>query len=901
DYALWQRAYLSGERLEGQLAYWRARLADAPPLLEIPTDHPRAVGPRPRAGSHRFALSTRATRGLQALARREGATLFMTLLAGWQALLGRYAGQDDLVVGTPVAGRDRRETEDLVGLFVNMLALRVDLSADPSFLQLLSRVRKAALEAYAHQDLPFERLVEELVVGRSLAHAPLFQVTFALDRSGGRDLLELGELRPEPFATGAAVTRFDLGLTMREEDGSLSGVLLYRAALFEPETGERMLRHLEVLLEAVAADPRLRLSDVPLLDDAERAQVLHAWNATAVQHPEGCCVHTLFAEQAACTPDALAVVFEDRTLSYAELEREANRLARHLRRLGVAPEVLVGVCLERGLDLLVAVLGVLKAGGAYVPLDPASPSERQRTLLADAHAPVLLTQAHLAARLEGYRGAVVRLDADREIIAREPDEAPRVEVAPRNLAYVIYTSGSTGTPKGVLVEHRSVLNLFAALREAIYAGRGAGAPPRVSMNGPLSFDTSVKQWVQLLGGATLYPVPEAVRVDPGAMTDYLRRHRVEVLDCTPSQLRMLLGEGLLEKGGTGVTDVLAAGEALDEGVWEVLAATEGRPGWNLYGPTECTVDVALSRVWGTRPVIGRPVANARAYVLDPAGEPAPVGIPGELYVGGVGVARGYLGRAAQTSESFVPDPFSGEAGARLYRTGDRVRWLADGTLEYLGRLDFQVKIRGFRIEPGEVEAVLREHALVRQVMVVAREDARGEKRLVAYVVPEAGTEVTRAELRTHLRERVPEHMVPSAFVLLEALPLNASGKVDRRALPPPEHEEVGASVAPRTMVEEVLAGIWAEVLGIERVGVEESFFELGGHSLLAMRVVSRAREAFRVELPLRALFEAPTVAALAERIEGLRRAGAEAAPPIERARREGPLPLSFAQQRLWLV
>ncbi|MEW5930904.1 MAG: amino acid adenylation domain-containing protein, partial [Gemmatimonadota bacterium] len=903
DFAVWQREWLSGEVLQAQIGFWRERLEGAPPLLEVPTDRPRRAGQSPLAASHPFALSSELSQRLRELARREGATLFMTLLAGWQALLSRYSGQDDVVVGTPIAGRNRRETEGLIGFFVNTLALRARLAADPTWSGLLEQVREETLGAYDHQDLPFERLVEELGVERSLTHTPVFQTMFTLNLFGGGsgEKLELGELGPERFGGGGGVAKFDLDLVFSDGGETLGAGLLYRRALFEAATIARMAGHLQTVLEALAADPARHLSELSLLRGEERAQVLEAWNDTAAAYPRERCIHELFAEQAARTPDAPAVVLGDQALTYVELERGANRLAHHLRRLGVGPEVRVGLLVERSTDLLVALLGVLKAGGAYIPLDPVAPPERQRALLADAGAPVLLTQANLAARLEGYPGAVVRLDEDHDIVAREPDDAPAAGVHPRNLAYVLYTSGSTGAPKGVLVEHRSVLNLFAALQEAVYSRRGAAAPPRVTMNGPVFFDTSVKQWVQLLGGAALCVVPEETRADARALVAYLRRHDVEVLDCTPSQLRVLLSEGLLEDGAR-LTDLLVAGEALERDLWATLAAAEGRRAWNLYGPTECTVDAALGQARGERPTIGRPVANARLYVLDPAGRPTPYGVPGELFVGGEGVARGYLGQPALTAEKFVPDSFGSEAGGRLYRTGDRVRWLANGELEYLGRMDQQLKLRGFRIEPGEIEAALLESGLVREAAVVAREDSPGRQRLVAYVVAAEGAEVATPVLREHLSSHLPEYMVPAAYVVLERLPLNRNGKLDRRALPAPEHgTALDAYTAPRTPAEEVLAEIWAEVLKTERVGALDNFFELGGHSLLATQVISRLRDAFGVEVPLKALFEAPTVAGLAGRIEALRSTGATPAPPIVPVERTGPLPLSFAQQRLWLV
>ncbi|HEX7240625.1 MAG TPA: amino acid adenylation domain-containing protein, partial [Longimicrobiaceae bacterium] len=898
DFAAWQRAWLSGDVLEAQLAYWRERLSGAPPVLELPTDRPRPTARGDRGDVHSFALSVATSRALRALARREGATLFMTLLAGWQLLLSRYGGEEDVSVGTPIAGRTRLETEPLIGLFVNTLVLRTELAGDPSFRELLARVRETTLGAYQHQEIPFERLVEELAPERSLAHTPLFQAMFSL-RNLERSELAMGPLRVEPLEGGAPSARFDLSLSMGEGEGEerLEGSLLYRTDLFDGATIGRMTAHLSTLLDALAADPDRSVGDAAMLSATERAQLVGEWSAAPAPLPDDLCLHEAFALQAARTPDRPAVVAGGETLTFAGLDARANRLAHLLRARGVGPEHRVGLCAERSVETLVGVLGVLKAGGAYVPLDPAHPAERLRFLLADAGVRVLLTRERLLAGLPSDAAEVVLLDG--EEVERHPATAPESGAVPANAAYVVYTSGSTGTPKGVVVAHRSVLNLRAALDRAVYGGRRA----RVSMNGPVTFDTSVKQWIQLLGGSTLYVVPEEVRYDAAALAEYLRATGVEVFDCTPAQLRLLASEGLLDRLGATPTDVLVAGEAIDPALWASLSAMAERRFHNLYGPTECTVDASLCRVGETSaPSIGRPVSNARTYVLDAGLRPVPPGVAGELFVGGAGVARGYLGRPGLTAERFVPDPFSGEAGARMYRTGDRARWTAEGMLEYLGRADFQVKLRGYRIEPGEVEAVLRDADGVADAVVLLREDAPGEARLVAYVVPAEGAAVPVAGLRERVAGRLPAYMAPGAYVVLEALPLTRNGKLDRRALPAPGTDGAASWLAPRTPTEEVLAGIFAEVLGAERVGAGDGFFELGGHSLLATRVVSRVRGALGVELPLRAVFEAPTVAGLAGRVDALAREGAGTqAPPLVPVPRDRPLPLSFAQQRLWFI
>ncbi|MBV9773170.1 MAG: amino acid adenylation domain-containing protein, partial [Gemmatimonadetes bacterium] len=901
DFALWQRERLSGPVLEEQIRYWREGLAGAPPLLDVPVDRPRVPDQSPRAAIHSFVLPDRVAEGLRELSQREGATLFMTLLAGWQVLLSKYSGEEDVVVGTTVAGRARVETEGVIGFFVNMLALRADLSGDPTWTELLGRVRETALGAYTHQELPFERLVEELAVERSLTYTPLFQVTFDLESAGAGEALSLGTLAVEPFETGAAVAKFDLELSFSEGD-ALRGALLYREALFEAETIARMAGHLEAVLEALAVDPGRRLSELSLLRGAERTQVLESWNATTQDFPRELCLHDLFAARVRCSPDAPALLFEGRALSYAELDAQANRLAHLLRRRGVRPENRVAISVQKGPEMALALLGVLKAGGAYVPVDPAYPAERIAYVLADSGAALLLTQSCLAERFTDRGLPVLALDALQEELASESSAAPQSGVTPENLAYVLYTSGSTGQPKGVAVPHRPVVNLALDM-----AARLELRPDDRLLNfASLSFDVSVEEIFTAWSSGAAVVLSPAELFAPGVLRELIEREGITSFELPSAYWAEWVRE--LRASGRGVPPsvrfVRVGGERVAPEVLREWAQL-GVPLVHVYGVTEATCTSAA--LWleagedagerGSLP-IGRPTGNVRLYVLDGSGEPTPVGVPGELCVGGEQVARGYLNQPERTAEKFVPDAFSGEAGARLYRTGDRARWLAEGTVEFLGRMDVQVKLRGFRIEPGEVEAVLREHAGVQEAVVGVQAEAQ---RLVAYVVPAEGVKVGAAELRAHVAGRLPEYMVPGAFVVLDALPRNVSGKVDRRALPAPEWGAQERYVAPRTATEEVLAGIWAEVLGVEQVGVEESFFALGGHSLLATRVVSRVRQAFGVELPLRALFEAPTVATLAGRIEVLRSAGAPPTPPIERVSREEPLPASFAQQRLWVV
>ncbi|HEX2095690.1 MAG TPA: amino acid adenylation domain-containing protein, partial [Longimicrobiaceae bacterium] len=903
DFAAWQRKHLSGERLDAQTAYWRKRLAGAPPALDLPVDRPRPPVQTQRGGEERLLIPAPLVERLRDLIRSEGATLFMALLAALQALLAKYAGQEEVVVGIPVASRTRAELEGLIGFFVNTLAIRTSLAGDPSFRELLGRVREGVLEAQAHQDLPFERLVEELRVERSLSRSPVFQVMFALHSAPASDVALPGLVLRRVELGASRTAKFDLSVESFEREDGVEVRFEYSADLFEPATVARMAGHFAALLRRAAAAPDVRLSGLSLLAGAERERVLREWNDTARTF-DSRCAHELFAEQAERTPGAPAVTADDAILTYAELDRRSSRLARFLRGRGVGPESRVGICLERGAEMVVAVLGVLRAGGAYLPIDPAYPAERQRFVLADAGIALLLTREELAATLPVSGVETVLLDADAERIAREPDTAPEVRVSGDNLAYVIYTSGSTGTPKGVLVRHAGFANLLLTSRDAFGLGPGDVVPVTASY----AFDIwGFEALTPLMVGGSIRIVSRDEVRDVARLVE--RIADATVLHAVPALMRQVVAAVSASPGGTlpAMRRAFVGGDAVPpELLPEMREAFPNAEVRVLYGPTEATI-LASSHLLAPgetvdRNPLGCPLPNVQAYVLDGAGEPVPAGVPGELHIGGAGVARGYLGRPELTAERFVPDPFSGEQGARLYRTGDRARWRADGTLEFLGRTDEQVKIRGFRIEPGEVEAVLRDHPAVRDAVVVAREDAPGDRRLVGYVIP-AGEVPPVAELRALLRERLPEHMVPAALSVLDAFPLTPAGKIDRRALPAPDGARSGAEyVAPRTPVEEILAGIWAEVLGAERVGVHDNFFELGGHSLLATRVQSRVRTALGVEMPLRALFEAPTVAGLAALLESVRRGEQETAlPPLVRVPRDGDLPLSFAQERLWVI
>jgi amino acid adenylation domain-containing protein len=896
DFAVWQRNWLQGSTLQTQLAYWRERLAGAPPVLELPTDRPRPPVQTYRGGQEEILLPPDLVQRLGDLGRREGVTPFMTLLAAFQALLGRYSRQEDVVVGAPVAGRGRSELEPLIGFFVNTLVLRTDLAGQPSFRQLVGRVKEVALGAFAHQDVPFEKLVEDLQPERDASRSPLFQVLFVL-QNVPREELQLPGLTMQRADLDHHTAKFDLQLTISEKSSGMRVSIVYNQDLFDPATIQRMLDHYRRLLDGAVAEPDRPLWTLPLLQPAEWEQ-LAAWNATQRIYPQDQCVHDLVQAQVRRTPQALAVVFGTEKLTYEELNGQANQWAHYLRGLGIGPDSLVGLCVERSLNMVVGALAILKAGGAYVPLDANYPQERLAAMLADAQPAVLLTEESLRDRLPAMAAPLVYLDADRHQAARCPTEDLIGESKPQNLAYVIYTSGSTGRPKGVEVTHGSVVNFLRSMAES----PGLTPDDVVPALTTLTFDIAgLEIFLPLTVGARVVVVDRQTGADGVALSTLLERCGATVVQATPATWGLLLDTGW--RGQAGLK-VLCGGEALPRPLADRLLAT-GVELWNVYGPTETTIWSTLSRVLpGAGAVaIGRPIANTQVYLLDAYAQPVPVGVAGELCIGGAGLARGYRNRPALTADKFVPDQFGSECGARLYRTGDLARYRSDGTLECLGRLDHQVKVRGFRIELGEVEAVLSQHPAVRAVAVVVREDLPGDKRLVAYVALEGEQAVPGSDLRDFVKEKLPEYMVPGAVVCLDQMPLTPNGKIDRNRLPSPPASETGpVGSAPRTLEEEVLAEIFARVLGLKAVGIQDHFFERGGHSLLAARVIAQVRDVLSIELPLRAIFATPTVEGLAGQLAALRRAGqAPAGPAPVRVPRDVPLPLSFAQQRLWFI
>jgi len=869
DFATWQREWLQGDVLEEQSAYWRRQLGGGLPILELPTDRARPALQTYNGASLSFPLSPALSQSLKALCKAEGVTLFMTLLAAFKVLLYRYTGQEDVIVGSPIANRHRQELEGLIGFFVNTLAMRTDLSGNPTFRELLGRVRETALGAYAHQDLPFEYLVEQLQPDRNLSHSPLVQVVLVLQNTPERKA-ELPGLVVTPLKYEAETAKFDLTLYFDELGSELQGTFEYNTDLFDRDTIIRMARHLRTLLEGVVADPSERISELPLLTEAERRQLLLEWNDTRADFQQDCCAHQLFEAQVERTPDAVAVALEDEQLSYRELNARANLLAHHLRGLGVGAGEAVGIFMERSLEMIVGVLGALKAGAACLPLDPSYPDERLAFMLKDAGGSVVLSQQRLAANLPKTDARVVCLDADWEEVARSSDENPRTSVTPESWVYVIYTSGSTGRPKGVCMPHRALVNLVEWHRAM------PAMSARTLQFASLNFDVSFQEiFSTLAAGASLLLVRDSVRVDIPALGRFIEENKIERFHL-PVVVLQKLAEEFCDKPQAllSLRELMVGGEQLQitDAVVKLFARLKDCALYNHYGPSETHVVTSFTlpdtpESWPALPPLGCPIANTEIYLLDSRLHPVPVGVPGELYIGGVCLAHGYLNRAALTAERFVPHPFSSEPGARLYKTGDLARYLKDGNIEFIGRNDFQVKIRGMRIELGEIEVALKQHEGVREAVVTVRQDVSGgEKRLVAYVIAHRGRAVEARQLRDYLRGKLPEYMLPSAFVTLDAFPLTPSGKIDRLALPAPERnlETEEGYVAPRGALEEVLSTIFAEVLQLERVGVRDNFFDLGGHSLLATQIASRVREAFRVEVPLRKIFEEPTVEGLAQ-------------------------------------
>lgn len=874
DFALWQKDWLQGDTLSTQLNYWREQLKDIPHTIELPADHPRPATQSYRGAICEFPISSNLLERCKAFSNQREVTLFMTLLAAFQVLLYRYSNQAQFTLGTTIANRTQAEVEGLIGFFVNTLVLPANLSNNPSFLELLQRVRETSLGAYAHQDLPFEKLVDELKIERNVSRSALIQVMFILQNTPASLLtfpnVDIDEL---PIATNTS--KFDLTFNVGETDKGNIISIQYNTDLFSAEAIERMAGHYQRLLEGILEDPAQKVTHLPILTNAERQQLLMKWNNTSFEHPQDKCVHEFFEAQVERTPNAVAVIFESQQLTYRELNNRANQLAHYLRTVGIRPETRVGIFVERSLEMIVALLGILKAGGAYMPFDPTLPSGRVNAIIEEAHPALILTQTHLQRQIPANIPTLL-IDTSWKNLSTYSTENLNHGAQLSSLAYVIFTSGSTGHPKGVAIEHRQLGNYLNGIVKRLALPTSA----QYALVSTFAADLgNTVIFPALCTGGTLHIISYTLAVSPDALADYFRRNTIDCLKIVPSHLRALLNAAFPSKILPRQCLVLG-GEALD---WDLVSRIRQlAPNCrilNHYGPTETTVGVLTypvpdQNVPATNNVpLGRPLDNVKMYILDPHGQLTAPGIPGELYIGGKAVGRGYLNRPDLTAERFITNQYGATSTERIYKTGDLVRYLPDGNIEFIGRLDYQVKIRGYRIELGEIEAVLSQHPNVQACVVIAREEIPGDKRLIAYIVPRKKNDPQiQAHLRTFTGERLPGYMVPSAFVLLDTIPLTSNGKVDRRALPTPEQtllHEIDNFISPRTSTEIAVAQVWAEILQLEQLGIHDNFFEMGGHSLLATQVVSRLQRILHVKLPLRAMFEKPTIAELALYIESL--------------------------------
>jgi amino acid adenylation domain-containing protein len=894
DYAIWQRQWLEGAELQRQISYWKQHLLGSPTVLELPTDRPRPPLQSYRGSTYTFVLPQILTHRLRMLSQQEGVTQFMTLLASFATLLYRYSGQNRLVIGSPIANRTHTEIEGVIGFFVNTLALHIQLPENPTFQRLLAHVREVTLNAYAHQDLPFEKLVEVLHPTRLLSHSPLVQVLFVLQNMP-REAPSLAQLQLDFVNMSESTTRFDLVLAITPQGENLKASLTYNSDLFEMSTIRQMGEHFQRILESVVANLARRLNDLALLSEAEIEQQLIAWqpaggNAMQQDYPEAVCLHQLFEAQVEHIPDEIAVTFEDQTLTYNELNLRANQLAHALQALGVKPDVMVGMCLERSLEMIIALLAVHKAGGAYVPLDPAYPQERLASMVDDSQVSILLTQTSLVEHLPSKEVVLMCLDTYWQTERSKPTENPCSGVQPDNSICMIYTSGSTGKPKGVMNTHRGVSNYVQWMQKECHLS----IKDRVLQKAPFSFDASIWEffWPLIAGAHLIIARPDGHR-DASYLVSLIEEQQVTTLHFVPSMLHVFLLESDLETRCRSLKRVFCGGEALmfdmQERFFKRFAHTSL---YNRYGPTEAAIAVAYWECrrgsFETTIPIGRPIANIQLYILDKAMQPVPIGVPGELYIGGVGVARGYFNRPELTAEKFICDPFSGRKGARLFRTGDLSRYLPDGTIEFLGRNDTQVKLRGFRLELGEVEAVLISSPAIQQAVCIVRKDHANDQRLFAYIVTDQDHKHEHLEkiLRQYLHEHLPAYMIPQHFVFLDALPLTPNGKLDRQALPTPEwtHSVREKYVAPQTTLEAQIATIWQDLLRIDKVGIYDNFFELGGHSLLAAHATNKLQKICPVNVSLVQFFSASTLAELAQMIEQASQTigkGKKASPTIE--------------------
>jgi len=875
DYSLWQRKWLNEEQLQEQLAYWKRQLAYIPQFIPLPTDYVRPSCRTYEGDYIALSISPVLTHRVKGLSLRAGTTPFTTLLATFLVLLHLYTEESHVVVGTPVSGRNRRELENIIGFFVNTLAVHVEIDSKSSFWSVLKHVRETTLQAYAHQDVPFEKIVEELHVERSLSYSPIFQVMFQYN-STPRPMLQLDDVVATPFEVTKGTTQFDLAVYLTEEDGGIRGWLEYSTELFERATAQHFAAHYLRVLEAVTLDPGCRIENIELLSPAERHSLLVEWNAPETDPPGSACIHHRIETHAERCPHAIAIESGNERVTYEELNRRANQVSHYLGAAGVGPEAVVALYMERSVNTFIALLGILKAGGACLPIDPDYPRDRVLFMVEDSGARLILTHQHLESRFAGCRVPIICFDRNWTQITQYPDWNPDRPILPTNLAYVVYTSGSTGRPKGVMVVHAGMVNYFERALSVLKVQPGE----RVLQFQSLSFDGAAEEIFMTLTSCATLVIRTAEMLEFHSFVRACRELAINVLDIPTAYWHELVAEGLCAELGVcnALRLMIIGGE---RAVLDRLHNWHDQVGgriqlFNSYGPTECTIAstiIDLTAPYDREVVpIGRPVANTHVYILNEKLQPVPIGVRGELYVNGAGLARGYLDRPDLTAERFLPDPFSTVPGASMYKTGDLVRSLPDGNLEFLGRLDNQVKLRGFRIEPGEIEAALHQHPQVREAVVMLRQDGFGEPRLVAYFVPrEEHSHPTVETLRAVLAQRLPTYMLPSAFVLLEHIPRTPNGKLDRRALPAPERT-VAAGVqtsAPRSLLEQTIASVWRELLSLPEVSILDNFFDLGGNSLLAVRMIVAVERAVGYEIPITLLFEAQTIEQFAQVIDVL--------------------------------
>ena len=912
DYVSWQRELIEGEEGEQLWNYWQQKLSRELPVLNLPTDRPRPPIQTDNGGSYPFKLSEKLTGQLKELAQTEGATLYMTLLAAFQVLLYRYTGQEDILVGSPMSGRSKVEFASIVGYFVDSVVMRADFSGNLSFRDFLSQVRQTVRGAIAHQDYPFALLVEKLQVESDSSRAPLFQAGFVLQKfpesqdvpnwffSSKKTLMNWGGLEVEPFVLEQYESQSDLFLEMFEEDSSMVGLLRYNADLFDEPTIARMADHFQNLLEGIVNDPQQRVTALPLMTEVEREQILVEWNNTKTDYPNDKCIHQLFEEQVEKNPNAIAVVFEEQKLTYSQLNSKANQLAHYLQKLGVVPETLVGICVERSVEMVVGLLAILKAGGAYVPLDPNYPTSRLKYMVEDAQLSIILTQEKWQNHLLDTKASVICLDTDEEIINQQSQQIPENQVTANQLAYVIYTSGSTGQPKGVTIPHQGLLNLVFWHQRTFEVK----SSDKASQIAGVGFDASVWEiWPYLSAGACLHLVNSEIRLSPEALRNWLISEQITISFVPTPLLENLCS--LEWPAQTKLRTVLTGGDKLHKYPSVALPFRV----FNNYGPTENTVVttsglVVSGQEGSTLPPIGKPISNTKVYILDKNFQPVPIGVAGEIHIGGNSLATGYHNRPQLTAEKFITNPFDKSQATKLYKTGDLGRYLPDGNIEFIGRIDQQVKIRGFRIEIGEIEALVSQYPDVKENVVIAQSVPAGDKRLVVYIVPkQESTQDTSLipQIRQFLKQKLPEYMIPAAFVLLDAFPLTPNGKIDRRALPVPDTVPSGISTAyvtPQTETEQLLAKIWQEVLQVEKVGIHDNFFELGGHSLLTIKVHTKLQKIYAQDISIVKLFQHPNISEFSKYLIDLQRGKVTDYLTTGQAKARSDRKTSMKQQRL---